>query len=114
MSASREKWRDGSSSMSFASATEIFSSSPLAFGSIAKEIAGSGKPILSKTNGLSFVESESPVSVSLSFATPPMSPAGISGTVWSVLPSGENTGPKRSAISREAFQYVPSPFTVPE
>ena len=42
MSASREKRRDGSSSMSLWSATEILSSSPLDFGSIAKAIAGSG------------------------------------------------------------------------
>src|ERR1035437_1706990 len=111
---SREKWRDGSSSMSLWSATEILSSSPLDFGSIAKAIAGSGIDGGAKTKGFSFRERESPVSVSLSFATPPMSPAGISGTFCIALPRGEKTCPKRSSVSRVGFEYVPSLLNVPE
>ena len=104
VSASRWNFRDGSSSVSLASAMEILSSSPLDFGSMEKEIAGSGIATAGKRYGFSLAESVSPVRVSLSLAMTPMSPAGTSGTVIICLPSGEKTGPNRSATSRFAFQ----------
>ena len=103
MSASRENFSEGSSSTSLWVAVEILSSSPFAFGSMAKEMAGSANSKEPKTNGRSFPERESPVSVSFSFATPPMSPAGTSGTFCCCLPSGEKRGPKRSETSRVVF-----------
>jgi len=104
VSASRENFSEGSSSISFARAVEILSSSPFDLGSMAKEIAGSANSKGEKTKGLSFAESESPVSVSFSFAMPPMSPAGTSGTFCICLPSGEKSAAKRSGVSRVAFQ----------
>ena len=104
--ASRQKRSDGSSSMSRCSAAEILSSSPFVLGSIAKAIAGSGKATGRTRTACPSSQSESPVCVSLSFATPPMSPAGNLGHRLDRLAEGREEGPNRSAASRVAFQYV--------
>src|SRR2546422_936765 len=69
-------WNVGSSSCSLCSPFESFSSSPRCFTSMASVITGSGKGILRRTIGCSFVDSVSLVCVSRSFATTPLSPHG--------------------------------------
>ena len=67
-----------SSSTRRASALPSLSSSALLFGCTAIAIAGFGNSIAGRTSGLSLSVSVSPVAASASFATAPMSPAGIS------------------------------------
>ncbi len=97
VSSSRWKWREGSSSISLWSATEILSSSPFDLGSMAYAIEASGTTSFGSTTGWSFVVSVSPVVVSLSFATATMSPARASDTLTCSLPCGRNSPENRSA-----------------
>ncbi len=68
----------GSSSESLAKEIPIFSWSALVFGSIASEMTGSGKVILSRMTGFASSHRVSPVKVSLSPTAAPISPAPIS------------------------------------
>ena len=75
----------GSSSCSRRSAVTTFSSSPFAFGETAKLITGSGKSSFGAAISRSASSRRSPVTVSLSFATAPMSPAPSSSDLRVLL-----------------------------
>jgi hypothetical protein len=85
----------------------------LAFGVTAKLITGSGKPISGASIWRSASRSTSPVCVSLSFATAPMSPSPRSATCACSFPCTCSSWPKRSFEWTRAFTIVESPFIVP-
>ena len=64
-----------------------FSSSPLAFGSMAKAMTGAGSLIDGIVMGSSRAASQSPARVSLSLATAPMSPGPNSSACPCCAPS---------------------------
>ena len=97
---------DGSSSSRRCIDVLILSSSPRVLGSIAYDSTGSGKATAGKVT-------VSLVSVSLSFATAPRSPALISGTFVCVLPWSSATWPSRSCVSRVLLWMVESALMVP-
>ncbi len=83
---SRRMTRVGSSSLRRRRPVAIFSSSPFAFGVIAKLITGSGKSMCGGSTGTSWSTSTSPVTTSLSFATAPRSPIAERVDRLGVLP----------------------------
>ena len=92
----------------------IFSSSPLAFGSIAKLITGLGKSSGAKSTGVSEPSSTSPVAVSFSLATAPMSPSPNScACSWS-FPWRISSWPTRSLFRVRELTSVESDESVPE
>ena len=92
---------DGSSSSRRCMDVLILSSSPRLLGSIAYDSTGSGNTMAGNVTGSALSPSVSLVSVSLSFATAPRSPALISGTLVCVLPWSSATWPSRScAVAR--------------
>ena len=68
-----------------ASALEILSSSPRVLGWMAKEMAGSGKVMRGSSKGCASSQSVSPVCVSFSLGTTPISPGPSASTVFCVL-----------------------------
>ena len=75
---------------------KTFSSSPLAFGSIANAITGAGSLIAGIAIGSSTAASQSPARVSFSLATAPMSPGPNSSTGSDSLPEKRISWPMRS------------------
>ena len=75
----------GSSSTNLAIAIPILSTSACVLGSIAIDITGSGKVILSNTIGLSSLHNVSPVFISLNPTAAPISPASIKSTGFCLL-----------------------------
>jgi hypothetical protein len=110
---SRRSMSVGSSSASRRSELAIFSSSPFAFGVIAKLMTGSGKPRFGSSTGCSWSSSTSPVCVSFSFATAPRSPSPISFSFVCSLPCITISAPSRSFECVRGFARFASPFTVP-
>ena len=96
-------WNVGSSSCSLCNPLESFSSSPRCLTSIASVITGSGKGILWRTMGRSFVDSVSLVCVSRSFATTPMSPACSSAISTRSFPTVTHRWFSFSTASRGAL-----------
>ena len=113
MSGSRCTFRIGSSSVMRASAELILSVSAFDFGKTATLKIGSGKWIGASLIGFSRVVSVSPVSVSASLATAPISPTSC--CVGScVLPRTTKSWPMRSSALWFAFQACESALSVPE
>ena len=82
---------------------------------MAKVMAGSGKLDLRILDGRALSPSVSPVSVSFSFATAPMSPACSSGTGIAVLPCMTAKGARAFPdVLRVKFCTVASFFSTPE
>ncbi len=81
---------------------------------MANEIAASGIGTGGMTMAPSLVVSVSPVRVSLSLATAPMSPATSFSTGAMSLPCIQFTAPRRSAASRVRLKYAVSGASVPE
>ena len=77
-------------------------------------MAASGTVIQASRTGRSLVERVSPVTESLSLATPPMSPAIRRGTFGPCLPWSSIRWPSRSASSARLFQTLESAGRVPE
>ena len=75
------------------SAVEILSSSPRVLGWMAKLMAGSGNVIRGSSKGCASSQSVSPVWVSLSLGTTPISPGPSASTVFWVLPMSQAIGP---------------------
>ena len=104
---------DGSSSSSRCIDVLILSSSPRVFGSMAYDSTGSGNVMAGNVRRSLLSPSVSLVSVSLSFATAPRSPALSSGTFVCVLPCSSTRWPSRSCVSRVLLWSVESAFSVP-
>ena len=104
----------GSSSSIRARAGPILSRSCLDTGSIATSSDGAGNSSAGSRSGRSFVASVSPVSVTASFATAPISPA-LSSPIgsWS-LPCSSRSCPIRSSWSRVVFQTCAWERSVPD
>ncbi len=104
----------GSSSRILDSAAASLSSSPLDLGSSAKLIEASG--IGTAATRIDFLGGHrvSPVWVSLSLGTAPMSPGASSVTCSSSLPWITDSAPRRSVTSRLALVTVASEATPPE
>ena len=104
----------GSSSSIRWSAGPILSRSPLDTGSIATWRVGSGKSIGPRWRAASRVVSVSPVSVTPSFATAPISPARSSAAGSCSLPWRYRSWPMRSSSPRSALNTVPWLLSVPD
>ena len=89
------------------------SSSPLVFGSIANAITGAGSRSVGILIGSSRAASQSPARVSLSFATPPMSPGPNSSAVPVALPANIISWPIRSLEWVRVFSSELSWASVP-
>src|SRR4029450_6109237 len=96
------------------SAVEILSSSPRDLGWMANEMAGSGKAIPDRTMGFASSQRVSPVSVSLSLATTPISPGPSASIVFCVLPCSQPMCPTRSLAPRVALSTWLSDRNGPE
>ena len=105
---------DGSSSSSRCIEVLILSSSPRVFGSIAYDSTGSGNLMGGNVVWSDLSPIVSFVSVSLSFATDPRSPALSSGTVVCVLPWSSTRWPRRSGASLVLLCTVESALNVPD
>ena len=96
------------------SAVEILSSSPRLLGWMAKEMEGSGKVMAGRMTGWLSSQSVSPVRVSLSLATTPISPGPSDSTAFWVLPMRWPRCPMRSFPPRVALSTWLSALKVPE
>ena len=103
----------GSSSERRRSAVPTFSSSPFAFGVTAKLITGSGKPSSGISTSRSASSSRSPVVVSFSLATAPMSPAPKASSCVCSLPCSASSWPTRSFECERWFASVESDLISP-
>ncbi len=92
----------------------ILSSSLRVFGVIAYARTGSGNSIGGISVATDLSPSVSPVCVSFSLATAPMSPACSSGTCTWALPSSTSRCPNRSAAPRVRFCTALSAFSTPD
>ena len=110
---SRRSRSVGSSSARRRIAWATFSSSPFAFGVIAKLMTGSGKPNSGSSTSTSLSASRSPVWTSLSLATAPMSPSPKSSAGWCSFPWSSSSEPIRSFDFARRFTRVVSGVTVP-
>ena len=97
-----------------ASAVEILSSSPRVLGWMAKLMAGSGNVIRGSSKGCASSQSVSPVWVSLSLGTTPISPGPSASTVFWFLPMSHAIWPMRSRPPRAGLSSVESARSVPE
>ncbi len=104
----------GSSSSIRASAGPILSRSPLLWGSMATISDGSGKASGGRTSAFSRTVSVSPVSVTASLATAPISPALSSPMGSCSLPWSSSSCPIRSSSSRLPFQTWACERSVPD
>ena len=95
-------------------AVESLSSSPRDLGSIAKEMAGSASFTPGYWMGALLSPSVSPVRVSFSLATAPMSPACSSGTGTWFLPCMIETCASFSLLLRVKFCTVASFLSTPD
>ena len=105
---------EGSSSSIRWSAGPILSRSVLVWGSMAMISVGSGKVSGGSVNGRSFEDSVSPVAVTASFATAPISPAFSSPVGSCSLPWSSSSCPRRSSAPCAAFQAWPWEWSVPD
>jgi hypothetical protein len=92
----------------------IFSSSPRDLGAMAIGSSGSGIDGAGSTTGSSLAQSVSPVEVSASLATAPMSPAGRVSTGSWFLPRSTSRWPIRSSLPLWTFHTWLSALKVPE
>ena len=97
---SRRRRSVGSSSASRRIEVATFSSSPFAFGVIAKLMTGSGKPKSGASIATSLSARRSPVCASLSLATAPMSPSTKSSAGLCSFPCSSSSEPSRSFAFR--------------
>jgi hypothetical protein len=90
------------------------SRSAFVFGVTATLYEGFGNDIAGSVTAASFAQRLSPVCVSASFATAPMSPATTCGTASCVFPVIRYNGPIRSSALLFAFHACESAFSAPE
>jgi len=111
---SLRKFSVGSSSVRRWIEETILSSSPLDFGSMAKDMIGGGISSLSNRMGAFSLQIVSPVAVSFNFARTAISPGTrISAGFW-FFPSRKKALLKRSVSFRLALYMLPSELRVPE
>ena len=103
----------GSSSSIRASAGPILSRSPFETGSIATTSDGAGNSSGGSVSGAAWADSVSPVSVTVSLATAPISPAFSSPIGSCSLPCSSSSWPIRSSAPCVAFQMWAWEWSVP-